>query len=241
MAVALWSVEMSAERIARRMLAWLTGISTRDQRTGALSSFDAEALVTAREELRHYRLTIDATAPIGVSTLRRRARQAQRRGALDLVLIDYLQLLRPGDGHDDVPLRDAVPRVSGQLRDLAKELDVPIVALSQLGRDVEHRENKRPMLSDLRWGGELDQDAAVVAMLYREEYYLSQAEPQGGGDPIKADKLHAEWSHALANSRGRAEIGVCKNRDDPVGIARVGFDPVRSHFFDDNQNQGRLW
>jgi replicative DNA helicase len=241
--VAMWSIEMSAERLARRLLAWLSGVSTRAQRAGQMTAAEWQAILAAREELRAGKLAIDDASPVGVSTLRRRARQMQQRGAgLDLVLIDYLQLLRAGDGHEDLPLRDAVPRVSGQLRDMAKELDVPIVALSQLTPDIDKRENKRPTISDVRWSHDCEQDAAIMGMLFRAEFYLAAAEPQPqpNDDPMKADKLHAQWSTALAQARGRAEINIVKNRDDALGVAHLGFDPIRSWFFDDAE-QGRMW
>lgn len=239
--IGFWSAEMNAERIGRRMLAWMTGISTRAQRAGLLSQAEWAALIAAQHAMRAYPLTIDDTAPLGVGTLRRRAQQMQR-GGLDLILVDYLQLLRTGDGREDLPLRDAVPKVSGALRDLAKELSVPVVCLAQLTPDIDKRENKRPMISDIRWTHDAEQDAAVMAMLYREEYYLANAEPQRGvgGDDLKADKLHAQWSQALADSRGRAELIVVKARDDETGTARVAFDGVRSLFSDLDDTQGRM-
>lgn len=241
--VGFWSSEMNAERIGRRMLACLTGISTRSQRAGLLSAPEWSALIEAHRDLQGWPLTIDDTAPLGVGTLRRRARQMKRKGGLDLILADYLQLLRPGDGREDIPLRDAVPKVSGALRDLAKELDVPVVCLAQLTPDIDKRDNKRPNISDIRWTHDAEQDAAVIAMIYREEYYLEHAEPQRGvgGDDLKFDRIHAQWSQALADSRGRAELIICKNRDDMTSTAHCAFDGVRSLFSDLNETQGRMF
>lgn len=240
--VAFWSAEMNRTRIGHRMLAWLTGISTRTQRIGALAGDEWSRLIEAQRELDGLPLLIDDSAPIGASTIRRRARQAQQRGGLDLMLVDYLQLVRASDGHEDMPLRDSVPRVSGQLRDLAKELDLPIVCLAQLKPEIDQRENKRPLPSDIRWTGDAEQDAGMIAMLYRDEHYLENGEPRAapGSDPLKADRLHADWANALADSRGRAEVIICKARDDSRGTAHCAFDAARSLFFDDGR-QGRFW
>lgn len=242
--VLFFSVEMSAERIGRRMLAWITGITTRAQRAGELAASEWAALAEATRELDEYPLLIDDTAPIGVATIRRRAKQHQRsRSGLGLVLIDYLQLVKAGDGRGEVPLRESVPAVSGALRDLAKELDVPVVCLAQLTPDIDKRDNKRPLISDVRWSHDAEQDAAVMAMLYREEYYLSHAEPQATNttDPMKYDQLHSAWSLALSSSRGKAEIIIAKNRDDEVGSAHISFDGSRSLFTDSDERQRGLW
>lgn len=240
---AIFSAEMSRARLGQRMLAWLTGVSTRAQRMGALDPNEWAVLSDAQAELSGLPLLIDDTAPIGVATIRRRARQAKAKGGLRLLLIDYLQLIRAGDGHEDMPLRDAVPKVSAGLRDLAKELDVPVVCLAQLSPDIDKRENKRPMLSDIRWSHDAEQDAGLVAMIYREAYYLQHAEPKASqhSDPLKLDKLHAEWATAVANAEGRAELIVVKARDDGTGAAHCGFDPVRSLFYEDPGRQGRFW
>lgn len=148
--VGFWSAEMNAERIGRRILAWMTGISTRAQRAGELSQSEWSALIAAQRELASYPMLIDDASPLGVATLRRRARQMGRKG-LDLIVADYLQLIRSGDGRDDMPLRDAVPKVSAALRDIAKELHVPVICLAQLTPDIDGRENKRPTISDIRW------------------------------------------------------------------------------------------
>lgn len=239
---AIFSAEMSRARLGHRMLAWLTGISTRAQRMGALDQNEWAALAQARDELAGLPLLIDDTAPIGVATIRRRARQAKARHGLRLVLIDYLQLIRAGDGHEDIPLRDAVPKVSGGLRDLAKELDMPVVCLAQLSPDIDKRENKRPNLSDIRWSHDAEQDAGLVAMLFREHYYLQHAEPKASqhADPLKLDKLHAEWSSALHAAEGRAELIVVKARDDTTGTAHCAFNATQSLFYDDGR-QGRFW
>jgi replicative DNA helicase len=136
-----------------------------------------------------------------------------------------------------MPLRDAVPKVSGGLRDLAKELDVPVVCLAQLSPDIDKRENKRPMLSDIRWSHDAEQDAGLVAMLFREEYYLQSAEPKAAqhNDPLKLDRIHAEWATALHDARDKAEISIVKARDDMTGTAHCGFDPTRSLFYDTGQ------
>ena len=237
-----FSLEMSRAKVGHRLLAGLTGISVQRQTRGELDRGDFEALALAQADIDASKLVIDDTTGLGIGMLRQRARFQQRRAGLGLVIVDYLQLVRAtGERGDD--MRDAVPKVSAGLRDLAKELHVPVVALSQLTRNVEGREDKRPMLSDLRYAGELEQDAAVVLMLYRHEVYLAKAEPIAGprDDPLKVDKLHSDWSDALDACKGKAEIGIGKNRDGESGIVRVDFDGASSKFTDDSYYQGSMF
>lgn len=240
--VGFWSVEMTAERISRRLLAQMTGISADRQARGELGQADFTALLGAQHQLQSLSLFIDDTPAISAAALWQRARLMKRRQNLGLVIVDYLQLLGGADGKAS-ELRDRVPYNSGALRDIAKDLGVPVVALAQLTPDIDKRDNKRPTLSDIRWSHDAEQDAAVVIMLYRDEYYLARAEPQQGPheDEAKIAQRHSQWSIALAAARNRAELIVQKNRDGQTGVARVTFDGPRSLFHDEENQQGRFW
>lgn len=241
----LFSLEMPREQVERRMLAALTYIPAGRQRQGDLTSKDFDRLIAAQEDLSRMPIMIDDTARLSAPLLRQRARFVKQRGGLGLIVVDYLQLGQSGGARDRSGLQSGYENVVGfsaALTDLAKDLDVPVVAMSQLSREVERREDKRPLMSDLRNAGEIEQDAAVVIFIYRDEVYLAQAEPKQGPhqDALKADRLHAEWSMALENSRNRADLIISKSRDGIAGTARVAFDGARGLFTDLQYEQGGL-
>jgi replicative DNA helicase len=169
-------------------------------------------------------LFIDDTGGISISQLAARARRLQRTTGLDLLIIDYLQLITSSGGRKSDGRVQEVTEITKSLKALAKELAIPIIALSQLSRAVEQREDKRPQLSDLRESGSIEQDADVVMFIYREAYYLERLEP-GEGDP-----RHQEWKDQMAAKFNVAEIILAKQRHGPIGRVEVGFNPARVRF-----------
>lgn len=225
--VLFFSLEMNRDKIGQRVIAAEAKVTSSRARGGAIAENEMTALIEARQRLRGYPLHIDHTGRIKPAQLRQRARRVARKiGGLDMIVIDYLQLMEP-----NIPSRDAnrvtdVSSISRELKLLAKELNVPILALSQLSRAVESRDDKRPMLSDLRESGAIEQDAAVVMFLYREEYYLERAEPKmkPGEAESKYRERFADHATRLTAAQGIAEIGIPKNRFGPVTTVRLHFD-----------------
>jgi replicative DNA helicase len=201
---AIFSLEMSKEQLVQRLLSSETGIESGALRTGRISNTQWDALGRAIGVLSETPIYIDDTATITVNHVRSECRKLQKKqGDLGLVVIDYLQLMS-GSGDDDVR---ELSRITRALKQLARELSVPVIALSQLNRGVEARTNKRPMLSDLRSSGSIEQDADLVAMLYRDEYY----------NPDTPD-------------RGIAEVIIAKHRNGPTGTVKLLFDPQYTKF-----------
>ncbi|MEM8617380.1 MAG: replicative DNA helicase, partial [Pseudomonadota bacterium] len=191
--VAFFSLEMSSEQLATRILAERTGINAHKIRQGDVDKHDFEKLREATEELQNLPLYIDDQGGISVSQVAARARRLKRSSGLDLVIIDYLQLLTGTSGKSDVNRVQEVTQITTTLKALAKELNVPVIALSQLSRQVEQRDDKRPQLSDLRESGSIEQDADVVMFVYREEYYLSRTEPD------QNTEAHTNWYEKMAH------------------------------------------
>ncbi|HVB15564.1 MAG TPA: DnaB-like helicase C-terminal domain-containing protein, partial [Stellaceae bacterium] len=220
----LFSGEMTAPQFGARLLAAITGISTTRQRRGDLVPSDWERLTEAQRQIAGWPLLID-DGPMGLSRLQQQTRQWRRahRTAAALVMFDYLQLI--SSGREESKFAE-VGRVSKALKGLAKTLDVPVIAAAQLSRGVESRDDKRPMMSDLRQSGEVEEDADAIILLYRQEYYLSKSEPQlrVGEADTDLQKRHAIWSNALADARGKAEVLLAKSRHGPEGTAHVRFD-----------------
>lgn len=237
--VLFFSGEMSARQQGAGFLAMLSGISTSRQRRGDLDGADWPEIIDAQRVLASWPLIID-DGPMILSRIRRRIRESRRKEKI-LVLIDYIQLMRLGGDDSSESRNFEVGRISTALKRTAVEFDVPVIAASALSREVERRDDKRPMMSDLRNAGELEQDADSIMLLYRHETYLSKAEPQQRPNEGEVDysKRHAIWSSALEDSRGRAEIHIPKNRHDRPGTARVRFDGGRGLFYDP-QDEGDL-
>ncbi|MCH7487600.1 MAG: replicative DNA helicase [Proteobacteria bacterium] len=228
--VGFFSLEMSAEQLASRILSEQTEISSDRMRKGELSNDEFTRLVMASQALHKIPVYIDDTPALTVSALRTRARRLKRVHGLDLIVVDYLQLIGTGRHHDSRV--QEVSEITRGLKTLAKELNVPVLALSQLSRAVEQRENKRPLLSDLRESGSIEQDADVVMFIFREEYYLERDKPAQRADEADdrfMDRLD-KWEQRMDAARGTAEISVAKQRHGPTGNIELMFDGMYTRF-----------
>ena len=225
--VGFFSLEMSADQLAARILADRSGIPSEEMRRGNISQKQFDAVAQAAFDLEHIPLFIDDTPALSIAGLRTRARRLKRQKSLGLVVVDYLQLLRgTGRGTAGESRVQELSEITRGLKSLAKELDVPVLALSQLSRSVEQRENKRPMLSDLRESGSIEQDADMVMFVYREEYYKEKEKPTEGTDAF------ARWQQEMENLIGRAEVIVGKQRHGPTGTAHLSFHKESTRFTD---------
>ena len=236
--VGIFSLEMSAEQLVARMLAEETGIPSQLIRNGLIKQSDFEDLVTTAHRLSALPLHIDDTPAISIAQLRGRARRLKRQsGGLSLLIVDYLQLVvsahRSGGERNRV---QEVSEITQGLKALAKELDVPVIACSQLSRAVEQREDKRPLLSDLRESGSIEQDADIVMFLFRPEYYHERRKPQPKDDEDEDDPGYRRrlerWEGEMETLRGVSEIIVAKNRHGPTGEAKLHFDSSTTRFMD---------
>lgn len=219
--VAFYSLEMSAEQLAMRILSDASGVSSDKLRKGEIDTSDYGRIRDAAIEIGESPLFIDATGGLSISKLAARARRLKRMDhGLDLIIVDYLQLITTGDTGGQKNRVQEVSEITGALKALAKELSVPIIALSQLSRQVEAREDKRPQLSDLRESGSIEQDADCVMFVYREAYYIGRTEP----DPINNQPAHFEWQEKMSQVNGMAEVIIGKQRHGPIGTVRLSFD-----------------
>ncbi len=208
-AVGFFSLEMSAEQLASRLLSMVTKINSVNLRNGDIKEESYNDLKNAANDLSDLQLYIDDTPALSIASIRARARQLKREHNVGIIFIDYLQLIHSTNKNDNRVLE--ISEITGGLKALAKELDIPVVALSQLSRAVEHRENKRPMLSDLRESGAIEQDADVVMFLFHEKYYLLRKEP-GIQDP-----KYIEWQEQLNQCNNLIEVIIAKHRNGAVG------------------------
>jgi replicative DNA helicase len=230
--VGFFSLEMSAEQLATRILAEESGVSSDRIRRGDVSHEDFDKFVQASQQLAALKLFIDDTPALSVAALRTRARRLKRQQGLGLIVIDYLQLLRPSSQTRAQENRvQEISEITRGLKALAKELGVPVLALSQLSRAVEQREDKRPMLADLRESGSIEQDADVVMFIFREEYYLSR-EPTRRPDEAesKFSDRYQEWRERLEIVHGLGEIIIAKQRHGPIGTVKLRFDAETTKF-----------
>ncbi|GGB61462.1 MULTISPECIES: replicative DNA helicase [Henriciella] len=228
--VAFFSLEMSCEQLATRIIAERTGINAHRIRQGDLDKHDFEKIREATEELQNLPLYIDDQGGISVSQLAARARRLKRTVGLDMVVIDYLQLLTASTGKSGESRVQEITQITMSLKALAKDLNVPVVALSQLSRAVEQRDDKRPQLSDLRESGSIEQDADVVMFVYRESYYLERTEPQAGGDDPQAAEKWTKWRQRMDEVYGTAEVIIGKQRHGPIGRVVLAFDANTTRF-----------
>ncbi|CAA7622099.1 replicative DNA helicase [Magnetospirillum sp. SS-4] len=228
---AFFSLEMSSEQLATRILAEQAEIASHKIRQGELSNEEFERLVVAAQNLHRLPLHIDDTPALSISAVRTRARRLQRQHGLGLIIIDYLQLLRGSSSNSENRVQE-VSEITRGLKALAKELSVPVIALSQLSRAVEQREDKRPQLSDLRESGSIEQDADVVMFVFREQYYLERAEPGQRPDesPEKFNERHAKWQQRCEEVWNTAEVIIAKQRHGPVGTIRLSFQGEYTKF-----------
>ncbi len=237
--VAFFSLEMSAEQLATRILAERTGISSHQFRQGDFEKKDYERIREAVLELQNLPIYIDDTGGISISQLAARARRIQRKHGLDLIVIDYLQLITGGtSGKSNENRVQELTQITMSLKALAKDLNVPVIALSQLSRQVEQREDKRPQLSDLRESGSIEQDADVVMFVFREEYYLERQEPDTGGGSEQAREKWQQWREKMDRLTGTAEVIISKQRHGPIGKVMLAFDPRVTRFGNLETNRG---
>ncbi len=223
---AFFSLEMSADQLATRVLAEQSGISGEALRMGKISRADFQNLSRAARELQELPLFIDDTPGLTIAALRTRARRLKRRHDVGLVIVDYLQLLQ-GTGKSSDNRVQEISEISRGLKTLAKELNVPVLALSQLSRAVEQREDKRPQLSDLRESGSIEQDADMVWFVFREDYYVAAKEPGNKEGPD-----HLEWAQEMERIYGLAELIIAKQRHGSTGRIRMKFDAKITRFSD---------
>jgi replicative DNA helicase len=224
--VGFFSLEMSAEQLATRIIAEQASIPSERIRRGRIERDEFDRLVDASQKLQSLPLYIDQTGGITLAQLAARARRLKRQKNLGLVIVDYLQLLTGSSRRASEGRVQEVTEITTGLKALAKELDVPIIALSQLSRQVENREDKRPHLADLRESGSIEQDADVVMFVYREEYYLERSQPREGTPE------HLGWQDEMEQVQGLAEIIIGKQRHGPTGTIRLQFRADVTRFAD---------
>ncbi|MEX0955587.1 MAG: replicative DNA helicase [Rhizobiaceae bacterium] len=224
--VGLFSLEMSSEQLATRIISEQTEIPSSKIRRGEITEPDFDKLVACAQTMQRIPLYIDQTGGISIAQLAARARRLKRQRGLDLIVIDYIQLMTGSSKRAGESRVQEVTEITTGLKALAKELNVPIIALSQLSRQVENRDDKRPQLADLRESGSIEQDADVVIFIYREEYYLKNREPKPGTEE------YIKWETDMNESRGKAEVIIAKQRHGPTGTVPLGFQGEFTRFFD---------
>jgi replicative DNA helicase len=232
--VAFFSLEMSAEQLATRLLSEVTQVPSDKIRRGEVRGEDFPRFVEAAQELHRLPLYIDDTPALSVSALRTRARRLHRTSGLGMIVVDYLQLLTlPANIRPESRVQE-ISAITRGLKAIAKELNVPVIALSQLSRAVELREDKRPQLSDLRESGSIEQDADVVMFVFREEYYHARAEParRPEEDDGKFHDRYEKWQQRGQEIHNVAEVIIGKQRHGPIGTVRVFFDGTYTKFDD---------
>jgi len=234
--VAFFSLEMSADQLATRILAEQSGISGESLRMGKISQADFRNLARAAAELEGLPLYIDDTPGLTIASLRTRARRLKRQRNIGFIVVDYLQLLQGTGKASDGNRVQEISEISRGLKTLAKELNLPVMALSQLSRQVESRENKRPQLSDLRESGSIEQDADIVLFVYREEYYVNFTKPKeasaAAGDDAASVAAFEDWQRAMADVHGRAEVIIAKQRHGATGTVTLKFEAKITKFSD---------
>ena len=223
--VGFFSCEMSAEQLATRILAEQTRIASSLIRRGGINQDEFDKIRDYTIQLEHLPLFVDETGGLAISQLTARARRLKRQKGLDVLVVDYIQLLQGSSKRSDNRVQE-VTEITTSLKALAKELNIPVIALSQLSRQVENRDDKRPQLSDLRESGSIEQDADVVLFVYREEYYLQNKEPKPG--TVEHEKWQTEMDFAL----GKAEVIIGKQRHGPTGTVKLQFEGQFTRFSD---------
>jgi replicative DNA helicase len=222
--VGLFSLEMSAEQLATRIISEQAMVASERIRRGKIDEDEFARVVTAAQEMQSLPLYIDQTGGISIAQLAARARRLKRQRGLDLLVIDYIQLISGSSKRSSDSRVQEVTEITTGLKALAKDLAVPIIALSQLSRQVESRDDKRPQLSDLRESGSIEQDADVVMFIYREEYYLKNKEPKVGTPE------HEKWQTEMEAVHGHAEVIIGKQRHGPTGMVTLHFEGQFTRF-----------
>jgi len=221
--VGFYSLEMSAEQLAARVLSEASEVPSERIRRGDMTEAEFRRFVDAAKTLESCPLFIDDTPALPISQLAARARRLKRTHGLDLLIIDYLQLVRPASAKDSRV--NEVSEITQGLKAIAKELNIPVVALSQLSRQVENREDKRPQLADLRESGSIEQDADVVMFIFREEYYKEREKPSDH----ELEKM-AQWQDDMERLHGKAEVIIGKQRHGPIGTVELSFEGQFTRF-----------
>ncbi len=227
--IAFFSLEMSSEQLSTRILSEQSRIKSNDIRRGKATEEELNRYIETSRDIYELPLYIDETPAISISTLSNRARRIKRLFGLNLIIVDYIQLMRTNSNRYDGRVQE-ISEITQGLKALAKELSVPVLALSQLSRAVEQRDDKIPQLSDLRESGSIEQDADVVMFVYREEYYLEKKQPKLGSIE------HAEWQSKMNDIAGLADIIIGKQRHGPTGNVHVEFEGMYTKFKDRNKN-----
>lgn len=223
--VGFFSLEMSAEQLATRIIAEQSGVASYKIRRGDMREDDFYRITEAAREMQSIPFYIDQTGGISIAQLAARARRLKRQRGLDVLIVDYLQLLSASAKKGENRVQELTEITTG-LKALAKELEVPLIALSQLSRQVESRDDKRPQLADLRESGSIEQDADVVMFVYREEYYLKNKEPKPGTEE------YFKWQAEMDQVHGKAEVIIGKQRHGPTGTVQLAFQADITRFTD---------
>ena len=226
--IAFFSLEMSSEQLSTRILAEQSRIKSNDIRRGRISEEQFDKFIETSKNITELPLYIDETPAISIAALSNRARRIKRKYGLDMVVVDYIQLMSSSNYREGRV--QEISEITQGLKALAKELSVPVLALSQLSRAVEHRDDKKPQLADLRESGSIEQDADVVMFVYREAYYLERKEPR------PATVEHAEWQAKMNEVSNLAEIIIGKQRHGPTGNIMLEFEAMFTKFKDIQNN-----
>jgi replicative DNA helicase len=230
--VGFFSLEMSAEQLAARILSEASEVPSEQIRRGDMTETEFRRFVEAAKDLESCPLYIDDTPALPISQVAARARRLKRTHGLDVLMIDYLQLLKGSSKSSEANRVQEVSEITQGLKAIAKELNIPVIALSQLSRQVENREDKRPQLSDLRESGSIEQDADVVMFVFREEYYREREKPADH----ELDKM-AAWQEVMEKCHGVAEVIIGKQRHGPIGTVPLSFEGRFTRF----GNLAREW
>jgi replicative DNA helicase len=238
--VGFFSLEMSAEQLATRILADEVQVPGDKIRRGEIRDTDFPKFVQASQDLARCPFYVDDTPALSVAAVRTRCRRLKRTSGLSMVVVDYLQLLRGSSARGNENRVQEISEITRGLKAIAKELEVPVLALSQLSRAVELREDKRPQLADLRESGSIEQDADVVMFVFREQYYLERAEPSRRPDESddKFNDRYQRWHQRLGEVHNTAEVIIAKQRHGPIGTVRLFFDGQFTKFGDLDQSHG---
>ena len=225
---------MSAEQLATRILAQESKISSDKMRKAELNKEDFKKIAKISSELENLNLVIDDNPLLTIPSLRARARRLKRVFDIDLIIIDYLQLMSGSSNVRNDGRVQEISEITRGLKAVAKELNIPIIALSQLSRQVEQREDKRPQLADLRESGTIEQDSDVVMFIFRESYYLERMQPikKPEESDDKYNERHARWRELCESSYNKAELIIAKQRHGPIGNIQTHFDPNYTRFSD---------
>tara|TARA_X000001036_G_scaffold438593_1_gene486865 strand:- start:813 stop:2240 length:1428 start_codon:yes stop_codon:yes gene_type:complete len=227
--VAFFSLEMSSEQLSTRILSEQARIKSDDIRRGKVTEEEINRYIETSRNIYNLPLYIDETPAITIAALSNRARRIKRLFGLSLIVVDYIQLMRSSSNKNDGRVQE-ISEITQGLKALAKELSVPVLALSQLSRAVEQRDDKQPQLADLRESGSIEQDADVVMFVYREAYYLERKQPKLGSIE------HAEWQSKMNDVNGLADIILGKQRHGPTGTVKVEFEGIYTKFKDLTKN-----